>query len=79
MRREVPARAGQERRLERRRDDSAHIASDSDCFSKATVSTRRWSPASTRLVATMPVEPPTEPAVCTRSIGLPAAPSASAR
>ena len=29
--------------------------------------------------ATMPVELPTEPAVCTRIIGLPAAPSAGAR
>ena len=55
------------------------MASDSDCFSKATVSTRWWTPAWTRLVATMAVEPPTEPAVWTRSIGLPTAPSASAR
>jgi hypothetical protein len=59
--------------------ESAHIALDSDCFSKATVSTRRWTPACTSDDATIAVEPPTEPAVCTRSSGLPAAPSASAR
>ena len=59
--------------------DSAHIALDSDCFSKATVSTRSWTPASTRDAATIAVEPPTDPAVCTRSSGLPAAPRASAR
>ena len=55
------------------------MALDSDCFSNATASTRRCTPAWTRLAATMPVAPPTEPAVCTRSSGLPAAPSASAR
>ncbi len=59
--------------------DSAHMALDSDCFSNATASTRRCTPASTRLVATIPVAPPTEPAVCTRSSGLPTAPSTSAR
>ncbi len=59
--------------------DSAHMALDSDCFSNATASTRRCRPACTRLAATMPVAPPTDPAVCTRSSGLPAAPSASAR
>ncbi len=59
--------------------DSAHIALDSDCFSNATVRTRSWIPASTRDAATIAVEPPTEPAVCTRSNGLPGAPSASAR
>ena len=59
--------------------DSAHMALDSDCFSNATASTRRCSPAWIRLAATFPVAPPTEPAVCTRSSGLPAAPSASAR
>ena len=59
--------------------DSAHIAFDSDCFSNATASTRRCTPAWTRLAVTMPVAPPTEPAVCTRSSGLPTAPSASAR
>src|SRR5580693_1047385 len=59
--------------------DSAHMALDSDCFSHASASTRRWMPACTRLAATMPVAPPTEPAVCTRSSGLPTAPSASAR
>src|SRR5215467_8944690 len=59
--------------------DSAHIALDSDCFSNATASTRRCTPAWIRLAATIPVAPPTEPAVCTRSSGLPTAPSASAR
>ena len=59
--------------------DSAHMALDSDCFSNASASTRRCRPACTRLAATMPVAPPTEPAVCTRSSGLPTAPSASAR
>src|ERR1035437_4479289 len=59
--------------------ESAHMALDSDCFSNATASTLRWTPAWTRLVATLPVPPPTEPAVCTRSSGLPVAPSASAR
>ena len=59
--------------------DSAHMALDSDCFSHASASTRRWMPACTRLAVTMPVAPPTEPAVCTRSSGLPTAPSASAR
>ena len=47
--------------------DSAHMALDSDCFSNATVSTRSWMPASTSDAATIAVEPPTEPAVCTRS------------
>ena len=51
----------------------------SDCFSYATVSTRSWMPAATSFAATIAVEPPTEPAVCTRIIGLPTAPSASAR
>src|ERR1700710_259093 len=59
--------------------DSAHIALDSDCFSNVTPSTLLWTPACTRLAATIAVEPPTEPAVCTRSSGLPTAPSASAR
>jgi hypothetical protein len=59
--------------------DSAHIAFDSDCFSNVTASTRRCVPDCTRLVATNPVEPPTEPAVWTRSSGLPTAPRASAR
>src|ERR1700735_237753 len=59
--------------------DSAHMALDSDCFSNATASTRRCSPACTRLAATIAVAPPTDPAVCTRSSGLPIAPSASAR
>ena len=36
-------------------------------------------PGLDRLAATIAVEPPTEPAVCTRSSGLPTAPSASAR
>ena len=43
--------------------DSAHMASDSDCFSKATVRTRLWIPEDTRLLATIAVEPPTDPAV----------------
>jgi hypothetical protein len=43
--------------------ESAHMASDSDCFSKATVSTRSWMPLETSWLATMAVEPPTEPAV----------------
>src|SRR5690242_20855312 len=59
--------------------DSAHIAFDSDCFSHATASTRSWTPDWIRLLATTAVDPPTEPAVCTRSSGLPTAPSASAR
>ena len=59
--------------------DSAHMASESDCFSKATVSTRWWMPEVTRWAATSAVEPPTEPAVWTRSIGLPTAPRAGAR
>ena len=42
--------------------ESAHMAFDSDCFSKARVSTRSCTPACTRLVATSAVEPPTEPA-----------------
>ncbi len=58
--------------------ESAHIALDSDCFSYATVSTFLCTPAWTSDAATIAVEPPTEPAVCTRSSGLPAAPSASA-
>ncbi len=59
--------------------ESAHIALDSDCFSKAMVSTRLWTPACTSEEATIAVEPPTDPAVCTRISGLPAAPSESAR
>ena len=58
---------------------SAQVVSPSDCFSNATVSTRLRTPDSTRWAATMAVEPPTLPAVWTRRIGLPAAPSASAR
>ena len=58
---------------------SAHMVSLSDCFSKATVRTRRWTPAMTREAATIAVEPPTLPAVWTRSIGLSTAPRASAR
>ena len=78
-RREVAARAGDVGGANGSGRDSAHIALDSDCFSNATVSTRSWMPACTRLAATSAVEPPTLPAVCTRIIGLPAAPSASAR
>ena len=59
--------------------DSAHMASESDCFSKATVRTRSWMPDATRWAATMAVDPPTDPAVCTRNIGLPTAPRAGAR
>src|SRR6266540_2107360 len=55
-----------------------HCALPSACFSYATVSTRSCTPVSTRCVATNAVEPPTLPAVCTRIIGLPAPPSASA-
>ncbi len=55
------------------------MASESLCFSKAIVSTRSWMPAATRCEATRAVEPPTEPAVCTRNMGLPTAPSAAAR
>src|SRR5271156_4740334 len=57
---------------------NAHMAFDSDCFSHAIASTRRYLPDCTRLVATTPVDPPTEPAVCTRISGLPVAPTASA-
>ena len=45
--------------------DNAHMALDSDCFSHATASTRRYRPDFTRLAATTPVEPPTDPAVVT--------------
>lgn len=58
--------------------DNAHMAFDSDCFSQAIASTRRYLPDCTRLAATTPVEPPTDPAVCTRISGLPVAPMASA-
>ena len=54
------------------------MAFDSDCFSQASASTRRYLPDCTRLAATTPVEPPTEPAVCTRIMGFPVAPIASA-
>ena len=54
------------------------MAFDSDCFSHAIASTRRYLPDFTRLAATTPVDPPTEPAVCTRISGLPVAPTASA-
>ena len=58
---------------------NAHMAFDSDCFSHAIASTRRYLPDCTRLAATTAVDPPTEPAVCTRISGLPVAPTASAR
>ena len=58
--------------------DNAHMAFDSDCFSQAIASTRRYLPDCTRLAATTAVDPPTEPAVCTRISGLPVAPMASA-
>ncbi len=57
---------------------NAHMAFDSDCFSQAIVSTRLYLPDCTRLAATTAVDPPTEPAVCTRISGLPVAPTASA-
>src|ERR1700741_5445942 len=57
---------------------NAHMALDSDWFSHAIASTRRYFPDCTRLAATTPVDPPTEPAVCTRISGLPVAPMASA-
>ena len=57
---------------------NAHMAFDSDCFSQAIVSTRLYLPDCTRLAATIAVDPPTEPAVCTRISGLPVAPTASA-
>ncbi|BBX55131.1 hypothetical protein TM48_05314 [Mycobacterium shottsii] len=56
--------------------DKAHMALDSDCFSHAIASTRRYLPDWTRLTATTPVDPPTEPAVCTRISGLSLAPMA---
>src|SRR4029079_8506335 len=59
--------------------DRPHVALLSDCFSYATVSTRSWMPAATSFAATIDVEPPPEPAVCTRIIGFPTAPSASER
>ena len=43
------------------------------------MSTRSWMPAATSCDATIAVDPPTEPAVCTRNSGLPVAPRASAR
>ena len=60
-------------------NDSAHIASDTDCCCQPMVRTRSCTPDSTCDAATIAVEPPTEPAVCTRNSGLPTAPSASAR
>ena len=62
-----------------RPEPSANWALPSDCFWKPTARTRPWRPVSTRCDATMPVVPPTEPAVCTRNIGFPVAPSASVR
>ncbi len=55
------------------------MALDSDCFSNATTSTRSCTPPWMSEAPTSAVEPPTLPAVCTRIMGLPAAPSASAR
>ena len=55
------------------------MALDSDCFSKVTVSTRLKLPLWTCEAATSAVEPPTDPAVCTRSMGLPLHPRASVR
>ena len=59
--------------------ERAQVALDSDCFSKPRVSTRRWTRDWTSEAATNAVEPPTDPAVWTRSIGLPTHPRASAR
>ena len=59
--------------------DSAHMALDSDCFSHAMVNTVRCTRLCTIDAATQAVEPPTDPAVWTRMIGLPTQPSASAR
>ena len=78
MRGEVATRARADRLGERHRNDNAHMAFDSDCFSQAIVSTRLYLPDCTRLAATTAVDPPTEPAVCTRISGLPVAPTASA-
>src|SRR5580693_3305692 len=57
---------------------NAHMAFDSDCFSHAIARTRWYLPDFTRLAATTPVDPPTDPAVCTRISGLLVAPTASA-
>src|ERR1700752_4101229 len=51
--------------------DNAHMAFASACFSQPIASPRRNFPDWTRLGATTPVDPPTEPAVCTRIRGLP--------
>ena len=48
-----------------------HCALPSACFSHATASTRWNRPPLTASVATLAVEHPTLPAVCTRSMGLP--------
>ncbi len=60
-------------------NERAHIASEIDCCCQPMVSTRSCTPDSMWLAATIAVEPPTEPAVCTRNSGLPTAPRASAR
>ena len=59
--------------------ERAQVALDSDCFSKPRVRTRRWIRPWMSDAATSAVEPPTEPAVWTRRIGLPTHPRASAR
>ena len=59
--------------------ERAQVALDSDCFSKPSVNTRRWMRPWIREVATNAVDPPTEPAVWTRRMGLPTQPRASAR
>ncbi|CAB5039788.1 unannotated protein [freshwater metagenome] len=56
---------------------SAHIASEQLCISQPIVRTRSCTPDSIKPEATIAVEPETDPAVCTRKIGLPTAPSAS--
>ena len=80
MRGEVAARARADRLGERHRNATAPT-----WHSTRTASPRPSSapavylPDCTRLAATIAVDPPTEPAVCTRISGLPVAPTASAR
>ena len=79
VRGEVAAGAGVQRRLERDRHRERPHGLALALLLEATVSTRSWIPACTSCEATIAVDPPTEPAVCTRNSGLPAAPRASAR
>ena len=71
-----PRRAALERR---HRSDSAHIAFALGLLLEGDGEHALVDAGLRRVAATIAVEPPTEPAVCTRSIGLPTAPSASAR